>query len=115
VAHMRGALLANQDPDKGILDSVDAQYRMFFYSPEQDPQGALALGPFLNLCSNACPTGSTTGLVWDLGARASFTRWFSRASSVSAGFEFSTESAQAWRALFTLGATYGLAPVSLAF
>jgi hypothetical protein len=114
VGHLRGALQANQDP-KGILTSADFQYRMFFYSAEQDPQGALALGPFANLCSDACPLGPTTGLVWDVGARALFTRWFSRASNVAAGFEFATESAQAWRAMFTLSATYGLAPASLAF
>ena len=114
VGHLRGALLANQDP-KGIQTGADAQYRMFFYSAEQDPQGALGLGPFLNLCSDGCPLGPTSGLVWDLGARANFTRWFSRASNVGAGFEFATESAQAWRVMFSLSATYGLAPANLAF
>ena len=88
---------------------------MFFYTAEQDPEGAFAIGPFLNLCSNACPEGATTGLVWDVGARASFTRWFNRASNVSAGFQFATESAEAWSVMFTLGASYGLPPANLAF
>jgi hypothetical protein len=113
VGHLRGVARLSEDP-KGILTSADAAYRMFFYSSEQDPMGALSVGPFVAVCEDACP-GPTAGLVWQVGARAELTHWFSRASSLTSGFEFAGQSPSDFRVLFTLRAGYGLSPASVVF
>lgn len=110
--HVRGFLRANEDRKPYVL-SADATFRLFFYSAEQDPQGALSLGAFGDLSDSVNAT--TIGASWDVGVRTSFTHFFSRASNVGLGLEMATQSAEDWRLMLTLRAAYGLAPAELSF
>src|SRR5207249_3606779 len=81
-AHARGVFRLSEDR-KPYVASADATYRRFFYGSEEDPLGVLGVGAFADLSDNVGAVGTENGASWDLGARAAFTHFFSRASSVA--------------------------------